>query len=134
MSCTTQPAFTAGGCPGTAGAAAGGGTACAGCVGSGAPPQDASARLNETVSNTGRMESPLEKFPYDNPALRSSSTRDDDVDRKSSAIGVTALASCKAACIAAAFDAPNAATTSDPARASTGSVSVSRRAGGFGAS
>ena len=36
--------------------------------------------------------------------------------------------------IASAFDAPNAATTTIPASARTGSVIVSRRGGGFGAS
>jgi hypothetical protein len=58
MSCTTHPAFTAGGCADAAGAAAGGGCAGGGCVGSGDPPHDARATANVTIEKTERMGSP----------------------------------------------------------------------------
>src|SRR5688500_12891203 len=67
MSCTTQPAFTAGGCAGAAAAAAGArgvGWAWGGRVGSGAAPHDTSVTAAAKASKRMRMDSPR---PYDNP-------------------------------------------------------------------
>ena len=107
-------------------------------VGSGDPPHDASATATVKARNnsTHGVSSSRNVDPMIIRACsRSSSTRDDDARRSSSATGVVASPLVRARRAShAAFDAPNAATTTRPARASTGSVSVRRRAGGFGES
>jgi hypothetical protein len=70
MSCTTQPALTAGGCAGAAGVAAGGGVAGAGTVGSGAPPHEVSATAKGMDRKTLRMDALLEVAQDFSPAMK----------------------------------------------------------------
>src|SRR5688500_19016634 len=70
MSCTTQPALTAGGCAGAAGVAAGGGVAGAGTVGSGAPPHEVNTTAKVTDRKTVRMDALLEVAQDIRPAVK----------------------------------------------------------------